>query len=649
MRQNPQTRNVVPQPKHYNHYFATSVLSTSSSTTNEDESEENSPIQTHPVVRVKSHATPTVEPKHTYVVAMSGGVDSSVAAAMLVDQQRNNTRLHLEHESSKSEIVALHMSNWNRHDDDCNTQSSCTSLQDFHDVQSITQDILHIPTLEAYNDETTYWCHVFEPFIHNLLHYGMMGNPDIDCNTFVKFHSLLQHVLKIYGRETTLVTGHYARLWYRRHNNYTIATTNLHWQLPNVPESVEEMVQQHPEYIKELDWLRTWGSTEGGSNHNNDSSTLTPLLLSARDSYKDQSYFLAGVHPEAFHHVHFPIGDYFKNIETMEQQQPQQQSVLIDSHTVHPKTAMINDIVGPRSLSVREMATLYKLKPVEKKRDSTGLCFVGNQKHNRTSTITDTGRATTPGFTNFISNYLPIPHTYLQYINVETNEIVHETTQPQHAVLVTPGQGMKVPGGRTKYFCVDNHYSSATYQKNFNTGGTIARPSLAKQYHPITVCPGTNHSSLYTDCIYVDDIHWLCTVPPPQLWYEFSDFGDRARSMEGIQCRTRHLHPLTDCSITIPSSYPSVNRLSSLSKISEASKKQHHHRRYLQFETKEEEEQYNVQYRIAIQCHTPIRAVTPGQRVVFYTVNGLICLGSAVIVSKSRSYYELGNLYSSRR
>ncbi len=637
MRQNQQTSNVLQLVRQYNHNFATSVSSSVTSAANEDESEEYAPIQSHPVARLKSHATSTTEPKHTYVVAMSGGVDSSVAAAMLVDQQRNNTCLNLEYESSKSEIVALHMSNWNRHDDDSNTQSSCTSLQDFHDVQSITQDILHIPTLETYNDETTYWCHVFEPFIHNLLHYGMMGNPDIDCNTFVKFRSLLRHVLKVYGHETTLVTGHYARLWYRRHSNNT-ATTNLYRQLPNIPESVEEMVQQHPEFIKELDLLRTWGSTEGGSVHSKDSSALTPLLLSARDSYKDQSYFLAGVHPEAFHHVHFPIGDYFKNVETMEQQ-PQQQSAHNDSYKVHSKSAMINNIVSPRSLSVREMANLYRLKPVEKKRDSTGLCFVGNQKHNRTSTITKTGRATTPGFTNFICNYLPIPHTYLQYIDVETNEIVHETTQPQHAVLVTPGQGMKVPGGRTKYFCVNNHYSSTTCQKIVKTGGTIARPSLEKECHPITVCPGTNHSSLYTDCIYVDDIHWLCTVPPPQLRYEFSA---RTRSMEGIQCRTRHLHPLTDCSITIPSSHKSVNRLSSSNKMSDASKNQRQQREYLQFESKDEEEQYNVQYRIAIQCHTPIRAVTPGQRVVIYTMNGLICLGSAVIVSKSRSYFELG-------
>ena len=607
--------------------FGTSASSNVCHIDDEEDPDDQLGIPSHP--HYSSHSIRMDEQKHTYVVAMSGGVDSSVAAAMLVhnhQETNGNSNTYVGSKNSKSNVVAIHMSNWNRYDDDSNTQSCCTSLQDYQDVQSITQNILHIPNLSTFNDETTYWCHVFEPYIHNLLHYGMMGNPDIDCNTYVKFHSLLQHVLQVHGPTTTLVTGHYARLWYRDSKNTTPSNYRFHHHLPpsNIPESVEEMIHQHPEYMKDLDWLRTWGSNANISH--NTSAALTPLLLSARDLSKDQSYFLAGVHAQAFHHVHFPIGDYYKSLGAKVQQE-----------NVVSRADQSNTYAYGRSLSIREMARMYKLKPVEKKRDSMGLCFIGNQKQNRTSTITKTGTATTSGYTNFISNYLPIPHQHLQYINVETNEPVYETTQPQHAVLYTPGQGMKIPGGKTKYFCVNNNYSSTNYHALSNNTATRST-TTNEEFHPITICPGTNHSSLYSDCIYVDVIHWMCTVPPAPLQHQWKGSGNKTAIMEGIQCRTRHLQPLTDCSIQIPTTCAFENRF----QPSNYSLKANRNCFYRQFDSFDEELRYNMQYRITIQCHSPIRAVTPGQRVVFYTMNGLICLGSAVIVSKSRSYFELG-------
>lgn len=615
--------------------FTTSVSSNTEFHIDEEEdSDDRSHFHSRVHVVQSQTSTPTVtqrQSQHTYVVAMSGGVDSSVAAAMLVHNQQSNNG------HGKSQIVALHMSNWNRYDDDSNTQSCCTSLQDFHDVQTITQNILHIPSLVTYNDETTYWCHVFEPYIHNLLHYGMMGNPDIDCNTYVKFHSLLQHVLHTYGQQTTLVTGHYARLWYRSSKDNTATS---HQQPCGIPESVEEMIQQHPEHINDLDWLRTWGSNVATNSNNTNVEKLTPLLMSARDLSKDQSYFLSGVDPLAFHHVSFPIGDYYKNVTTKapHEKQPSLSNNNTDDE-ISDMVKMIHNTTHPRFISVREMAKLYQLKPVEKKRDSMGLCFIGNQKRNRTSTITKTGTTTTSGYTNFISNYLPIPHKQLQYRHVETNEIVYESIHPQHPVLYTPGQGMKVPGGKAKYFCVQNNYSSTNYQEHVTTHNAMGRSSTNREYHPITICPGTNHSSLYCDAIYVDDIHWLCTVPPPPIQAQWNDGSTKTVSMEGLKCRTRHLQALTDCTILIPPSYSYHNQ----SSISNPHTQHHQQRKqFRQFDTLAEEEKYNEQHRIMIRCHTPIRAVTPGQRVVFYTMHGLICLGSAVILSKSRSYYELG-------
>ena len=150
------------------------------------------------------------------VVALSGGVDSAVAAALLKKEQQQQQQQSSSVDSAKSamNLVGIHMSNWNSasHDDDSLT--ACSSEADWQDALRTAQH-LDVPVTRVTQFESDYWCHVFEPYVRVLADTGATGNPDVACNTRVKFGALLQHCQRTYGPDTKLATGHYARLWHR--------------------------------------------------------------------------------------------------------------------------------------------------------------------------------------------------------------------------------------------------------------------------------------------------------------------------------------------------------------------------------------------------------------------------------------------------
>ncbi len=128
-------------------------------------------------------------PKNTKViVGMSGGVDSSVSALLLIQQG--------------FQVEGLFMKNW---DEDDNTDY-CTAKQDFADAQAVS-DKLGI-TLHSANFAAEYWDNVFE---HFLAEYkaGRTPNPDILCNREIKFKVFLDYA-EILGADY-IATGHYAR------------------------------------------------------------------------------------------------------------------------------------------------------------------------------------------------------------------------------------------------------------------------------------------------------------------------------------------------------------------------------------------------------------------------------------------------------
>ena len=126
-----------------------------------------------------------VTKKHI-MVGMSGGVDSSVAAYLLIEQG-----YHVE---------GLFMKNWEEDDN----EEYCTATEDLKDAQSVC-DQLGIP-LHTVNFATEYWDRVFEHFLSEYK-AGRTPNPDVLCNREIKFRAFLEHAHDL-GADM-IATGHY--------------------------------------------------------------------------------------------------------------------------------------------------------------------------------------------------------------------------------------------------------------------------------------------------------------------------------------------------------------------------------------------------------------------------------------------------------
>lgn len=123
------------------------------------------------------------------VVGMSGGVDSSVAALLLLEQGYD--------------VVGVFMKNWDEKDE----FGVCTSTADYEDALRVA-DKLGFPCYTV-NFTREYMDRVFAYF---LAEYQKMRtpNPDILCNTEIKFKAFLDYAIGL-GADA-LATGHYARL-----------------------------------------------------------------------------------------------------------------------------------------------------------------------------------------------------------------------------------------------------------------------------------------------------------------------------------------------------------------------------------------------------------------------------------------------------
>lgn len=164
---------------------------------------------------------------------MSGGVDSAVTALLLKQQG--------------FEVIGLFMKNWE--DDD--TDEYCSSRQDLIDAASVA-DTIGIP-LEAVNFSKEYKDRVFSYFLREY-QAGRTPNPDILCNSEIKFKAFLDHAVNL-GAEK-IATGHYAQ-------------------------------------VREADGLFQ--------------------LLKADDASKDQSYFLHRLNQAQLSKAMFPLGNMLKS------------------------------------------------------------------------------------------------------------------------------------------------------------------------------------------------------------------------------------------------------------------------------------------------------------------------------------------------
>jgi tRNA-specific 2-thiouridylase len=184
------------------------------------------------------------------LVAMSGGVDSSVAAALLVE--------------AGVEVVGVWMRLHDVADTYSETKKSCCSADAGEDARRVAGQ-LGIP-FYVLNLEREFAAGVLDPFLA-AYQAGETPSPCVACNTFENFGALLGRAWRLYGCEA-VATGHYARV-----------------------DAAGE------------------GPAAGGHRA---TGAGRYRLLRAADPDKDQSYFLYGLRQDQLARTRFPLGELTK-------------------------------------------------------------------------------------------------------------------------------------------------------------------------------------------------------------------------------------------------------------------------------------------------------------------------------------------------
>ena len=196
------------------------------------------------------------------VVAMSGGVDSSVAAALLVEQGYDVVGIMLKLWSEGADI------GMSAYGDQTHTHSNrCCTPQDTHLARCVA-DQLDIP-FYLVNVADSFKRIVVDDFIAQYA-AGRTPNPCFNCNRHVRFEILLNKALGL-GAEK-LATGHYARV-------VSPPPSPLSRRQRGAEESTAQSKYQ---------------------------------LLRAIDRHKDQSYVLSVLTQDKLKHVMFPLGELTK-------------------------------------------------------------------------------------------------------------------------------------------------------------------------------------------------------------------------------------------------------------------------------------------------------------------------------------------------
>lgn len=201
-------------------------------------------------------------------VGLSGGVDSSVTAALLKERGYD--------------VTGVYMKNWSQD----LPGFECPWKQDFTDAKRVAVQ-LDIP-FKMYDFEKQYRQKVVDYMIEGYK-AGRTPNPDIMCNQEIKFKLFLETALE--DGADYVATGHYARVWHKSGGHDFVEASGPQSSYVDTPH------------------LRSSASLRPVSP---DLPQPEARLCMAKDDNKDQTYFLYRVTEEALKHTLFPLGGYAK-------------------------------------------------------------------------------------------------------------------------------------------------------------------------------------------------------------------------------------------------------------------------------------------------------------------------------------------------
>ncbi|CAB0038851.1 unnamed protein product [Trichogramma brassicae] len=242
------------------------------------------------------------------------------------------------------EVTAVFMKNW----DIANELGECQADKDLEDAKWICNK-LKIPLVDV-NFVKEYWNDVFDNLIKNY-EKGNTPNPDIQCNKKIKFNKFFNFARSELGADA-IATGHYARSSFGP-------------------------------------YLESFKANENAR------------LLRAKDSFKDQTFFLSQIPQLALQRTMFPLGDYFKQ-------------------------------------EVKQIAKEANLDIVVNKKESMGICFIGRRN-----------------FQKFIDEY--IENKPGNFIDILTGEIVGKHNGIHQWTL---GQCCRIGGISVSYFVLHKNISN---------------------------------------------------------------------------------------------------------------------------------------------------------------------------------------------
>lgn len=197
-------------------------------------------------------------------VGMSGGVDSSVAAALLVEQGHDVTGVYMKNWAE--DLPGMH----------------CPWAEDVADAKRVAVSLGIDFRVIDFQDE--YKQYVVDYMVREY-QAGRTPNPDVMCNQEMKFGLFWRAAME--AGADFVATGHYARTAAKK------------------AEHAGPVARSAPENFS--DELKTFSGAAPPR------ATRNARLLRARDDNKDQTYFLYRVSGEALGRTLFPLGDYTKD------------------------------------------------------------------------------------------------------------------------------------------------------------------------------------------------------------------------------------------------------------------------------------------------------------------------------------------------